>query len=521
MSAIITDQLRVLNAENFSASVKSDANSYYSFINLPNASDVQSDWDTNTPDPKDSFREEDRYWDSMLALKKINAGDVKRVIRKLQWTSGTTYDYYRDDYSRDNTASQTGASNLYGANYYVMNSDYRVYICIANGFDPDNLLGKPSLDEPLHTDLEPKAAGTSGDGYLWKYLYTINPGDLVKFESTNFIPVPDDWLTSTDANIIAVRGNAGLAGNQLKEIVITNRGAGYGNAATYTNVPINGNGSGAKCSVTINSSGQVDSVSVTSGGDNYTYGTVDLETGGVTNTAGSTDAIFNVIIPPQGGHGADIYRELGANRVLVYSRIENDSSNPDFVTGNQFARVGLIKNPKATGSSDIISTAQASAVYALRLTGAGVTAATFTADSRVTQKVGVGSTAVGQVVSWDSNTRVLKYWQDSSVAGFTTAGIAKTNPEFGFESYDFSATVSTGGTTIISGGSVDLSIDLDYTGITTVINNKTYNLGQTFSQGVAPPEVKKYSGEIIYVDNRASITRSANQKEDIKIIVEF
>ena len=108
MSAIITDQLRVLNAENFSASIKSSANSYYSFINLPNASDVQSDWDTNTPDPKDSFREEDRYWDTMLALKKINAGDVKRGIRKLQWSSGTTYDYYRHDYSRDNTSSQTG-----------------------------------------------------------------------------------------------------------------------------------------------------------------------------------------------------------------------------------------------------------------------------------------------------------------------------------------------------------------------------------------------------------------------------
>ena len=521
MSAIITDQLRVLNAANFAAGIKTTTNSYYSFINLPNAIDVQSDWDSNVPDPIDSFREEDRYWDTMIALKKINDGDVKRVVRKLQWTSGTTYDYYRHDYSRNNTAGQTGSSNLYGANYYVMNSDYRVYICIANGYDPDNLLGKPSLDEPLHTDLEPKAAGTSGDGYLWKYLYTINPGDLVKFESTNFIPVPDDWETTTDANITAVRGNAALTGNQLKNVVINGRGAGYGNAATYTNVPINGNGNGAKCSVTINASGQVESVSVTQGGDGYTYGTVDLTTGGVTNTDGSTDATFKIVIPPQGGHGADIYRELGATRVLVYSRIENDDSNPDFVTGNQFARVGMVKNPEETSSVTVLSATQASAVYALRLTGAGVTAATFTADSRVRQTVGVGSTAVGQVISWDANTRVLKYWQSSALAGFTTAGIAKTNPDYGFELYDFSSTVATGGTTIVSGGSVDLSIDLDYTGITTVINSKTYNLGQTFSQGVAPPEVKKYSGEIIYVDNRASITRSTNQKEDIKIIVEF
>ena len=61
MSAIITDQLRILNAANFAAGVKTTTNSYYSFINLPNATDVQSDWNTNTPDPIDSFLEEDRY----------------------------------------------------------------------------------------------------------------------------------------------------------------------------------------------------------------------------------------------------------------------------------------------------------------------------------------------------------------------------------------------------------------------------------------------------------------------------
>ena len=77
MSAIITDQLRVLNAANFAAGITTTTNSYYSFINLPNASDVQSDWDTNVPDPKDSFNQENRYWDTMLSFKKINSGYVK------------------------------------------------------------------------------------------------------------------------------------------------------------------------------------------------------------------------------------------------------------------------------------------------------------------------------------------------------------------------------------------------------------------------------------------------------------
>ena len=58
-------------------------------------------------------------------------------------------------------------------------------------------------------------------------------------------------------------------------------------------------------------------------------------------------------------------------------------------------------------------------------------------------------------------------------------------------------------------------------GISTIINNRTYYLGQSFTQGVSNPEVKKYSGNIIYVDNRPSITRSANQREDIKVILQF
>jgi len=57
--------------------------------------------------------------------------------------------------------------------------------------------------------------------------------------------------------------------------------------------------------------------------------------------------------------------------------------------------------------------------------------------------------------------------------------------------------------------------------VSTSINNRTYNLGQFFIEGIANPEVKKYSGNIIYIDNRPSITRSQNQKEDIKVILQF
>ena len=517
MAAIITDQIRILNAKNFVAGVTSTANAYYSFIGLPNPTEVQSDWDTDPPSPKDNFEEEDSYWDTMVALKKINSSDVRQVVPRRKWSSGTTYDMYRNDYSRTNTAAVSGATNLYAATYFVLNTDYRVYECLQNGTDPDNPNGRPSLDEPTFTDLEPRSAGTSGDGYIWKYLYTIKPSDIVKFESTDYIPVPADWDTNTDD--AAVRDNA--VDGSIKIVTISNAGVGIGTAdAVYTKVPIKGNGSNAECTVTINSSSQVSDVTVSTQGSGYTYGSVDLVAGGV--PTGTTRPVLDVVISPPGGHGKNIYRELGAYNVLLYSRIENDNENPDFVTGNQIARVGLVCNPQAFDSTALLSVDKATASGALRLSGAGYSSATFTADAYFTQTVATGTTAAGRVINYDQTTGVLKYWQDKSLAGFNTVGAAVTEPTYGFKLNAFTSAPETGGSlTIVPSTGSNLAIDTSFTGVSTVINSRTYYLGQEFTNGIGNPESKKYSGNIIYVDNRPSITRSSTQKEDIKIILQF
>ena len=517
MAAIITDQIRILNAKNFVAGVESSSNSYYSFIGLPNPSDYQSDWDSDPPAPKDNFDQENDYWDTMVALKKINSADVRQVVPKITWSSGTSYDMYRHDYSRTNTAKVSGSTNLYLANYFVMNSDFRVYICLQNGMDPDNPNGRPSLDEPTFTDLEPRSAGNSGDGYIWKYLFTIKPSDVAKFESTQYLPVPKNWSTATDN--AAVRDNA--VDGSIKIVTVTNKGVGLGTASrTYTSVPIKGDGTGAQCTISIDANSQVSSVVVSNQGSGYTFGSVDLVAGGV--PTGTTRPAFDVIMSPQGGHGADIYRELGAYNVLMYSRIENDNQNPDFITGNQIARIGIVENPEQFGSTTLLSADKASATGALKLVGTGYSTATFTADSYFTQTISTGTTAVGRVVSYNQTTGVLKYWQDRSLAGFNTVGTANTQPTYGFELQDFSASPGTGGSlTIVPSSGQNLTIDDSFSGISTVINNRTYYLGQSFTSGLADPEVKKHSGNIIYVDNRPSITRSVNQKEDIKVILQF
>ena len=108
------------------------------------------------------------------------------------------------------------------------------------------------------------------------------------------------------------------------------------------------------------------------------------------------------------------------------------------------------------------------------------------------------------------------------MAGFNTDGSASaTPPQYGYKLHDFTGAPTSGGSLTVTNDVITLSIDNTFDGRSVVINSKTYNLGQEFTDGVSLPEVKKYSGNIIYVDNRPSVTRSPSQKEDIKVILQF
>ena len=512
MPAVITDQIRVLNATNFVSGISTSDNSYYVFIGLPNATDIASDWNTNTPSPIDNFDEHDNFYDTLISAKKITSNDVLRVIRKITWTTGTIYEMYRPDYSINKLSPQTSATSLYNTNFYVMNSDFRVYECIYNGAAPSNSgAGVISLEEPSHTDLQPRL---ESDGYVWKYLYTIKPSDIIKFDSADYVPVPANWATNTD---VADVRNAAVDG-KIETIVIEDvTSASYQFNGTKNAVPIRGDGIDGLASVTF-INGKPSTVQVTNGGSGYSFGTLDLDS--VVTGAGAS---FSVIVPPPGGHGSDIYRELGANKVLVYSRIENsDVTNPDFPTGNQFARIGIIENPQVHGSTNLLTGASASGVYGLRLTGAATTSLVPSSDANVIQTVGVGSTAVGKIIGYDATTKTLQYWQDRSLATDNSTG---TKPVYGYKLNKFTAAPGTGGNTNIivttTSGTETLALDTNFTGVSTTVNARTYYFGQTYNSGLANPEIKKYSGNIIYVDQRPEVTRATNQREDIKIILEF
>ena len=545
MPAIITDQFRIGNAETFIQSFSGIGTTsyYYAFLAHPEPNQSSTDGGSkplknyrtvttgNEPiAPKDSFEQENSYHDSMLFAKRITASDVRRVVPNRVWTAGESYDMYKHNIDIDNVASVNGATNLYDSKFYVITDEFKVYICINNGSKPDTagvMTVEKSTSQPTHVDLSPRPAGDGSDGYLWKYLYTIKPADVIKFATDDFIPVPESW---GDSNTIDVK-NAAVDG-KIETILVTNAGQNYsyeneisgidGTSNTVIpNVPIYGDGEGGTASVTI-AGGFVTSVDVSNGGSGYTCAHLELnsasvKTGKVNLPPNSpNEAKFEVIIPPQGGHGADIYRELGAYRVLIHSKFDDTKDDlPDYITSNNFSRVGIIKNPikqDATGSSSVlIDTTTATTLGAIKLLGDN-TLTKYPINSYIYQDISDSEKAVGLVASYDKLTNILRYYQPVGLSTLSSSG----NRLLDFASV--SGTKIEGGSNN-SGDSVATPLEVDTS--FNLSNVGDVNVGVSFVNGIAKPEIKKYSGEVIYIDNRNKVTRSSTQKEEIKIVIEF
>jgi len=480
-----------------------------------NWEDSSTDGFPVVPNPVDSFNNSNHYKDTIIFGKKITTSNIRRVIKRIDWARGTKYDMYRHDYSIENPTPITKRYRLYDSNYYVMNSEYKVYICIQNGSNGDNPTGNQSQFEPTFTDLEPSVAGTGEDDYVWKYLFTVSPNDIVKFDSTDYISIPNNWETSAEPQIRSVRenGNSIINNNQIKTVYIENSGKNY-TSSVIREVDILGDGIGGRVSVETNSNGEIINTVVTSGGHGYTYGIVDLS--GL-QPAGSflTDpAKLIPIIPPSYGHGYDLYKELGADKILIYSRF--DDSSRDFPIDTKFCQVGILKNPFNFSSSEIFVGSQFSNLYAIKI-GADANNNLPSIGEKITQST---SGALGYVASYDNETKVLKYFKDRSL--YYNQITSDQTDYIGF-SIGKNANIDfiSNGSIIGEESSFSGSVDVNFSGITTSVNNKIINLGVEFDKGLSNPEINRKTGEILYIDNRPLITRNIRQKEDIKIILEF
>lgn len=522
MSAFVTNQFRIDNASNFIDSVSTG--NYFVFLGLSNETEQtpsgsggnafgrDTNWNSNTvvnmpPNPVDNLDYLYHYRDTTMFGKKVTAENCRKVVKKIEWKQGDRYDTYRHDYSLSNKTSVTDRSTLFGSNYYVINSEFRVYVCIDNGFRGEyDSNGNPIVDtvveEPRGNDVA--IISSDSDKYKWMYLFTISASDVIKFDSTDYIVLPNNWLDpdNDDNSITRVRDRSE---SQIQHVVIDNPGSGY----TSTTFEIKGDGTGGEVSITVDESGGIIDAVVTSSGSGYTYAYVDLPASG-------TPARLVPIIPPSTNHGADIYKELGADKVLMYARF--DSSNTDFISDTTFAQVGIIKNPKTYGEDSFYTQDTFSSTYAVQYDNNGEAITESLVGSEIRQERGADDSKIicrGWVVSHDTTNRIIRYVHDRSLSypNGKNQEISTDITDPGVEFNEFEGTVAGGTTNAITVGLSETAYNI--TSTTGTIS------GISFTNGIATPEINSKTGDIIYIDNRKSIQRDLNQKEDVKIILEF
>jgi len=467
------------------------------------------------PLPLDNQREKRNLYDELIAAKRITDTFARTVIRRYNWdlVANPKFDMWKPDYSATpggggqiGKTTATGQSSIADAKFYVMNSQYEVFKCLYNGEDPANSTGQDATEEPTTTGGNYDSSTglyteTTGAKYIWKYMYTISTDDVLKFLSSDFLPI----VLASNASRQAV--TAAAVDGAADVVVIEDAGSGLPSSQTlYTS--IKGDGTGGVVEFVTNGSGEITSASIQNRGSGYTYANVLLGNGNLFSNAGLSSAVttgasatgaLEVILPPEGGHGSDHETELNGKRVMTNIRLTYAEGSGDFPVDNDFRRIGIIADPFNWGTTTFSTAETLSGLKSLKITGA---TADFAVDEKITQTV-AGGTAYGTVVSWtlDSGSTtagVLKYIQTTDA--HTDSGVVRPFASNG-------SNAVTGETSTASG-----NVDTGY--------NSTL-LGVTFSSGLAAPEIENNSGDVIYVENRRLITRAPDQIEDIKLVIEF
>ena len=477
MAAIITEKFRLHNAKEFKQSATESGNAMYMFIGRPLS------WtdDNNPPTPVDSLNDEYDAYANMVALKKVSSTDVSHAIIRRDWTSGTKYDEYRHNYTSSNTAT-SGASTLWASTFYVVTSDYNVYKVISNNG------GANSTVMPTGTST---SILTTADGYKWKFMYSISASDVIKFVTSDFIPVKTIGAKAAVEGDVGGLGTAasddnsaqwdvenGATDGTIEHARVTAGGSSYGSDGTY-NVAISGDGASGQLTVTV-SSGAITAVAINAVGSGYSVASIDNSLLQTATSSTGTGASFDIIISPKNGHGADPVEELGGNYVIANSRLEYAEGSGDFPTDNDFRQIGLIVNPTDAGGNTLSSATTLSALNRITL-DSGATMPVV--DDTIANAASITSgTAVGKVVSIDSTNRYIYFLPSAdSVGNFNSFSAANTI----FVGSTSKGTISSGG---VSG---------------------------------AYPEVSRNSGDIVYLENRGAVARAADQIEDIKLIIEM
>lgn len=351
-----------------------------------------------------------------------------------------------------------------------------------------------------------------------------------------------------------------------------------GNNYAWAQVEVVGDGEGCTAKATI-VNGAITKIDVLTPGSGYSQATVII-TGN--DTAAATPAYARAIISPLDGHGNNAIRELFATDITLSTTIALDA-NQGFKVKNDYRQLGIIKNPLEYGTGLRYTAASGSTCYSVtgqfdwtklsndmlmtdnygreyRLVAFPETAPSINVSqfSVLLQSIKIGTAPKSSKVSITNAT-----WSDNT-ATFTTSeahGLKRGNPfvVFGVKSstnlnsafnagYNrkFMVIDAPSSTTItcqliypigdlVGPGTYGLGPNSSYTGQLNNLSSFNYNtplqvgdvLYYTFNNttyqvaisALTPPNINKYTGDVLFIDNRAAFQPNEDQTISFKTAI--
>lgn len=315
----------------FSPSAVVNSGSVFSFARTFAFLSRVDPWPNNNvpPTPTQDQKYIKGVFKNIFALKSINSNDVSPVIERINWKTGTVYDYYRDDVNMFEVDDQ----GLLTKHFYINNKHDQVFKCLWNNN------GAISTDEPIFAPgafFSNDIFVSPNDGYKWKYMYTVNVGLKLKFMDSTWMPVV---LNAVNENPMLLPAGSG----SIEVINVVNGGDGYDTQNVVIKIVITGDGKDATAAA-VTTNGAITDIVVTNPGSNYTFANVSF-----TSDLGANGAL-ETFTSPIGGHAFDPLSELGCSRIMFTTEFDT-SENGTIPTDITFYQYGILINPISSISS--------------------------------------------------------------------------------------------------------------------------------------------------------------------------
>jgi hypothetical protein len=232
---------------------------------------------------------------------------------------------------------------------------------------------------------------------------------------------------------------------------------GYGYGSDFE-ITVKGDGTGA-AGIAHVQGGAIKKIEVTNYGLGYRWCEVSFD------NSNGYGAKARGVRAPYGGHGKDPITGMFTKTLMFYTNVSKDA-NQGFQVNNDYRQLGIIKNPRKYGEYGNLASSLASACFVIT---AFIDITNFTPDMNLT----LGSS---------------------------------TGPKFRIVS-------------LTSTGALVQSLDNHVPVVGDVFLNAA---GNTFSaSGVTPPTADKYSGHMLFIDNKEAFTPTGDQNVTLRTVIHF